>query len=401
MLFPFRHQPFKGLYHIYILISLVIRIPLWTIAAAIPPLRPRRTWSFKRSFLIRVLKLIVHVGMKTDPFFTLVDVAKNASNADELGFVWVDGVPDELVVGEIAAAAKANAVQPVSVPGYWYGQRAVKGRYGQPAAPEEKVLLVLHGGAYVVGTGAPNGAGVPNIVNALLEHCGDTFYRAFAVDYRLSSTTPLPAENPFPAALLDALAAYRYLVVTLGFSPSNIVVEGHSAGGHLAIALARYLVALSDASLGVPGGLLLFSPTGDWAGTHDTDDRTCSLKRNYASDFIDEILKSGFVVRALTGALPADTIYQSAYLSPASLRLPQAKGLFDNFPKTCIVAGGAEQTLDAMLTLRERIEGDVGAQRVRWLMYEDATHDFLGLTWHEPERSQALRDIEQWVATVF
>jgi len=80
----------------------------------------------------------------------------------------------------------------------------------------------------------------------------------------------------------------------------------------------------------------------------------------------------------------------------------QAGGLFLDFPLTLIVASGAEQTVDGMRVLHDRLVKDNDGDRISWLEYPDAVHDFLCLTWHEPERSQALRhDIREWVERVY
>ena len=95
------------------------------------------------------------------------------------------------------------------------------------------------------------------------------FTRALNIEYRLSQGPPWPVENPFPAALIDVIAAYNYLVNVLFFKPSNILVMGDSAGGTLALQLVRYLLAVKLPTLPVPGGLLLMSPSMDWGNTHE------------------------------------------------------------------------------------------------------------------------------------
>ncbi|KAI0058154.1 alpha/beta-hydrolase [Artomyces pyxidatus] len=399
-MFAFRHQPLKALYYTYVLISLPVRFPYWVLVSALPAWRPRRSWTLRRAVMIRLVKLFVDTGYVVDLNLSRVDANVKAKHPERVGFVWVDAVPAELVAGEVAGCAKVNNISPVRVPGYWYGQRTADGEWGQRAEPDEKVLYVLHGGGYFGGSGAPDGLGVPSIVNGILANCKGLFRRAFALDYRLSSTAPFPVENPFPAALIDALSGYRYLVEALGFSPDNIVVEGDSAGGHLTIALTRYLISTGLPGLPPPHATILLSPTADWACTHDTD-KNCSMERNYATDYVYPILKGGYTARALTGALPPDAIYSNAYLSPASLKIAEPAGLFKGFPPTYILAGGLEHTLDGMITLRDRIVNDCGTECVKYMEYEDAMHDFLAQEWHEPERTQALLDIQEWLGDVF
>ena len=74
-----------------------------------------------------------------------------------------------------------------------------------------------------------------------------------AVDYRLAP------ENPFPAALDDAVAAFGSLIEQ-GFAAERIAFAGDSAGGGLALAAA---LALRDRGAALPGAILCFSPWTD------------------------------------------------------------------------------------------------------------------------------------------
>ncbi len=114
-----------------------------------------------------------------------------------------------------------------------------------------------------------------------MEHFGKNM-RIFGLEYRLSSAAPLKAENPFPASLIDAIAGYRYLVEDIGFHPSRIVLSGDSGAG-IALNLARYLSITKLPSLPVPRGLILLSPTMDWAGTHVGPESAAA--RNASSNF--------------------------------------------------------------------------------------------------------------------
>ncbi|MCA9107885.1 MAG: alpha/beta hydrolase [Planctomycetales bacterium] len=104
------------------------------------------------------------------------------------------------------------------------------------------VLLYLHGGGYCFGTPS----GYRPLVSRLARGAR---MQAFVLDYRLAP------EHPFPAALDDALAAYRALVETN--APEQIAVAGDSAGGGLTVTL---LHRLRDAGLPLPRAAALLSP---------------------------------------------------------------------------------------------------------------------------------------------
>ncbi len=126
------------------------------------------------------------------------------------------------------------------------------------------VLLYLHGGWY-------SSASPRNYRELLARVTTAAGVRALALDYRLA-----PA-HPFPAALDDARAAWRWLMAN-GGSPSRTVVAGDSAGGGLSAAL---LVALRDAGEPLPAGAALLSP---WV---DLSDRGGSIVGNAPFDWID------------------------------------------------------------------------------------------------------------------
>jgi acetyl esterase/lipase len=84
--------------------------------------------------------------------------------------------------------------------------------------------------------------------------------RVLAVDYRLAP------EYPFPAALDDCVAAYRWLLSN-GVSPDQIVIAGDSAGGNLTLSTA---LILRDAGDPLPAALICISPMTDLACTGET-----------------------------------------------------------------------------------------------------------------------------------
>jgi monoterpene epsilon-lactone hydrolase len=107
-------------------------------------------------------------------------------------------------------------------------------------------VLYLHGGAYCLGSPATH----RSISSHLAWRAGA---EVFVADYRLAP------EHPFPAALEDAVAAYRGLLVR-GCAPARLALAGDSAGGGLALALALRLRQLGEP---LPAALLLLSPWVD------------------------------------------------------------------------------------------------------------------------------------------
>ncbi|KAJ3932925.1 MAG: Alpha/Beta hydrolase protein [Lentinula lateritia] len=116
--------------------------------------------------------------------------------------------------------------------------------------PGEKVIYNLHGGGYITFSAHPSDM-IAAIARGLLQHV-DSVHCVFSSEYRLSSGEGVRAQNPFPAALIDALAGYVYLVNTVKFDPADIILVGDSAGGNLALALTRYLIEHQNSGLGRP-----------------------------------------------------------------------------------------------------------------------------------------------------
>jgi epsilon-lactone hydrolase len=134
---------------------------------------------------------------------------------------------------------------------------ALKGEWIEPTmlnhSARNRCILYFHGGAYVAMSSRTHRS-----VTSRLAAWSDA--SLFALDYRLAP------EHPFPAALDDALAAYRALIAA-GADPSRMALAGDSAGGGLALAL---LLALRDRHDPLPAAAVLFSPWTDLAATGDS-----------------------------------------------------------------------------------------------------------------------------------
>lgn len=110
-------------------------------------------------------------------------------------------------------------------------------------APADKVLLYLHGGAYLIGSCRSHGQMVSHIARS-------AGVNALVPEYRLAP------EHKFPAAIEDCVAVYKELLAS-GIRPENIVIAGDSAGGGLTVAT---LLSLRDAGDPLPAAAVLLSP---------------------------------------------------------------------------------------------------------------------------------------------
>lgn len=113
-------------------------------------------------------------------------------------------------------------------------------------ADREKVVLYVHGGGYVSGSCSDH----RSVVAKLARYSGISH---LLYEYRLAP------EHPFPAALEDSVAVYRWLLDS-GFRPENIVMAGESAGGGLCLAT---LLALKERNLPMPVAGVAISPWTD------------------------------------------------------------------------------------------------------------------------------------------
>ena len=120
-------------------------------------------------------------------------------------------------------------------------------------ASDQAVLLYLHGGGYCIGSINTHRGMVSHIAKA-----AET--RALLIDYRLAP------EYPFPAAVEDSTATYKWLL-SQGIVASDIIIAGDSAGGGLTVST---LVSLKEKGIPLPAAAVLISPWVDLAITGDS-----------------------------------------------------------------------------------------------------------------------------------
>jgi acetyl esterase/lipase len=142
-------------------------------------------------------------------------------------------------------------------PGCLHEPAAIGGVKAERVVPTNAVegrrILYLHGGGYAGGSPRSHRPMVARLAEAARS-------AAVSLDYRLAP------EHPFPAAVDDALDAYRALLAE-GVWPERTIVAGDSAGGGLALALA---LKLKDEGLPQPAGLFVISPWADLTQGHAT-----------------------------------------------------------------------------------------------------------------------------------
>jgi acetyl esterase/lipase len=198
-----------------------------------------------------------------------------------------------------------------------------------PGDDRAAALLYLHGGGYVIGSLDSH----RHLAAEAGRACG---MPALALDYRLAP------EHPFPAAVEDALAGYRFLLGR-GIRPARIAFAGDSAGGGLVVAL---MVAARDAGLPQPGCGWCISPWVDMEAIGE------SMTGKAAVD--PTVQRAGILDMArlyLNGADPRSPWAAPLYadltsLAPLLIQVGAAETLLDDAIRLAKVAGAADVRVD-------------------------------------------------------
>ncbi len=181
-----------------------------------------------------------------------------------------------------------------------------------PGSVQDRVIVHFHSGGYLMGSANGYRSFGGNLAHA-------TGCRVLLVDYRLAP------ENPFPSAIEDALAVYKWLLKE-NFDPSKILLCGDSAGGGLALIT---LQALRDEGLPLPAAGISISPLADLA--HEVESRVLN-------DGIDPLVTMDLI--QMIGA---------AYCGPLDPKLPRISPLYGDWkglPPLLIFAGEIEMLRD-------------------------------------------------------
>jgi acetyl esterase/lipase len=230
-----------------------------------------------------------------------------------------------------APDAKCEAVDAGGVKAEWVAA---------PGCDSARAVLYLHGGGYAIGSIATHRRLAYDISAA-------SGARVLVIDYRLAP------EHPFPAALDDATAAWRWLL-RQGLAANRLAIAGDSAGGGLTMAT---LVSLRDQKLGLPACAVAISPWVDLEGTGT------SMTARSAQDPM--VQKAGLQWMA------------GLYLNGKDSKTPLAAPLhadLKGLPPILIQAGTAETLLDDATRLAEKLHAAGG--EVRLAVWPNMLHVF-------------------------
>jgi len=188
----------------------------------------------------------------------------------------------------------------------------------------------------------------------------------FVVDYRLAP------RHRFPVAANDVRAGWDWLTGELGFAPDRLIVEGDSAGGHLAVDL------LLQPDVTPPAGMVLMSPLFDV---------TFGLAR------AREALRRDPVIRVRDAQRLVGLYCAGTDLAHPRLTLDVAKGR--PLPRTLVQAGGAEFLVADARHLAADITAAGGDCELQ--VWPDQLHVFQALPRITPEAPRAMRHVARFI----
>jgi epsilon-lactone hydrolase len=230
-----------------------------------------------------------------------------------------------------------------------------------PSPNDQDAILYLHGGCYATGS-------VETHRDLMTRLAISASMRVLGLNYRLA---PL---YPFPAAVEDAAAAYRWLLAR-GFEPSRIAIAGDSAGAALAIAAT---ITVREQRSPLPGAIVCLSPWVDLAMTG------ASMETKAGEDPI--------VSREMLQG------WARLYLGSCDPQTPLASPLYADLrrlPPILIQVGSAEVLLDDSTRLAER--ASAAGVDTRLEVWPEMIHVWQMFAPILPEARQAIERIGQFV----
>ncbi len=226
-------------------------------------------------------------------------------------------------------------------------------------APEDEAILYFHGGAYMAGS-------IASTRPLAVDFAQATGRNVLSFEYRLAP------EDPYPAALEDAMEVYRYLL-SLGLSPERIAFVGDSAGGGLEMATA---LKAREEGVPLPAAIMALSP---WT------DLTLSDESYIENKSVDPLLERRKLLRAVMYYAYGKNL-MDPFISPVFAD-------FTGFPPTLIHVGTHEVLLGDSRKLHAAMKRDkVDVQLSEW---EGMWHVFQ--VFDTPESHAAIEGIAEFI----
>ena len=263
-----------------------------------------------------------------------------------------DGLNQLASMVKLPKDVKCEPVDAGGVPAEWVST---------PDINNHHVILDLHGGYYVAG-----GIEIERPFCADISRASKC--RVLTIDYRLAP------EHPFPAALEDATAAYRWLINTQGIDPKNLVIEGLSAGGGLTVAC---LLKLRDDGDPLPAAAISLCPYTDLTLKGE------SYEKNADLDWISYEASEFNAPLYVGGADPRNPLVSPIY------------GDFHGLPPILIQVGTSEVLLDDSIRLAERAKA--AAVDVTLDIWEGMVHGFQIFSAFAPESREAIKKMSEFI----
>lgn len=210
-----------------------------------------------------------------------------------------------------------------------------------PEASSEWIILYLHGGGYLFGSRNTHRRVASDLSSAAKAE-------VLLIDYRLAP------EDPFPAALEDGLASYRWLVEQCNFNPAQIALAGDSVGGNLALGI---MLSLKNAREQLPSCALLMSPMTDFARKGGSLQTKVDVDPMVSPEMLDLVANS---------YLPTGN-FLNPVVSPIHADL-------SDLPPLLIHVGSQEVLLDDALRLASKAAADNVAVELK--VWQDLIHCF-------------------------
>ncbi len=227
---------------------------------------------------------------------------------------------------------------------------------------KSKTILYFHGGGYVMGSHHSHRSLIARIARA--SNC-----KALAINYRKAP------ENPYPAAVEDALKTYKQMIVD-GYE--NIFIMGDSAGGGLTLAL---LQLIRKHKLSKAAGAVLLSPWTDLTLSGDS----IETKKD------EDALISRHLLE----------IYSKRYYAESDPTNPLISPLFADFkgfPPTLIQVGGSEVLFDDAIRLAQKM--NKANVNVQLEIYDKMMHVWQFFAGIVPEGNKAISEIGDFVKSI-